>query len=232
MFMYIFIYISIFMFIFKFIFISIHICICIYKQHCAYVVEGLTGSDAVLVTMQLSRLSLSSASSVGTRKGGIAMLFRRLSRHPTALFLPVYTFWRFKIWYYPSTAHPVWLLGPLSVALLHVICLFARAYVYACVHTLTLVYIYTVNLIHMHTHINKCLQLISVLQADHFFWNSAHGNASWRRAVAPLVIEYVLVDEYWSIIYNFWFFWTAARGSAPCWWAVARLVVKYLIVNE
>jgi len=57
---------------------------------------------------------------------------------------------------------------------MHVICLFVRAYVQAYVHTLTLVCTYTVTIIHMHTHINKCLQFISVLQAgseedqDHF----------------------------------------------------------------
>jgi len=61
-----------------------------------------------------------------------------------------------------------------SVALLHVVFVFARAYVHACVHTLTLVYTYTVTIIHMHTHNNIYLQFISVLQAgseedqDHF----------------------------------------------------------------
>jgi len=157
-----FIFTFIFIFIFKFIFMSIHICVCIYKQRCAHVVEGLME----LVNVQLSRLSLSSALLVGTRRGGIATLLRRLWRLPTLLFLPVYTFWSFKFWYHPLATLPVSLLGPVSVALLHVICLFVRAYVYACVHTLTLVYTYTVIIIHMHTHINKCLQFISALQAD------------------------------------------------------------------
>ena len=38
---------------------------------------------------------------------------------------------------------------------------------------------------------------------DLFFWNSARGSASWRRAVAPLVIQHVFVNEYSSMIYNF-----------------------------
>jgi len=37
---------------------------------------------------------------------------------------------------------------------------------------------------------------------DLFFWNSACGSASWRRAVAPLVIQHVFVNEYSRMIYG------------------------------